>query len=223
MSYIEFTKSIHWKSKNPVVVEDPNDKMAEDTRWLILEFINASPIIKRAFESTDNAKSFYNTFTEFNDLKIWKEEGFYQCKLGYRVPGVPSKIPYILNKAIKTYGVTYPNKTLQSVYKLLKPYANSMFMVEGEQVNLEDVINFIFKMDIEYITPRKLRSGLETYIPNIDKVAIIPDDIYKEVSGEIRYDSKLGLVCGEDNPIILRELGGRIGLVKDDLNLSEAI
>jgi hypothetical protein len=222
-TYVDFTKNISYKRERKLYKDPYTDKTKKALENFIEILSVSQDLVKSALDNTDDAKMFYKMFPVFEEIDCKDEEAFYEFKLGYKIDGVPSRLVYILSCAIKKYGTEFPNMTLQSVYRSLVIYDDYYFVNNGEEILLSDVIYFMFKYKFDLLTARRLRTGVETYIPNADRVALIPDDMIQETSKEISWDIDKGLVAAKGGSVvILRTVGNRLGVTTDDFDLRKA-
>lgn len=222
-TYVDFTKNISYKRERKLFKDPATEKTSKALKDFI-EILSVSPdLVKVAVDNTDDAKEFYKKFPVFEEIGSKDEEAFYEFKLGKKIDGVPSRLVYILQRAIDVYGTEYPNLTLQSVYKSLVMYDDYYFINNGEEILLSDIIYFMFKHKFDLLTARRLRSGVEVYIPNADRVALIPKDILSKVEGTVQWDTDKGLMGNVDKQfVILRTVGDRLGVTGDDFDLRKA-
>lgn len=221
-SYVDFTKNISYKRERKLY-RDPNTENTEKSIKSLKVLLSTVPQMKQLFDESEDAASFFEAFDVFAKTKTADEEAFYQMKVGYHLNGVPTKVIYILNKAIKENGTEYPNLTLQSVYKLLKKYDDFCFKNNDAEITLVDIIYFVFKDKFDLITPRRNRVGIETYIADSDRIALIPDDITECISEEITYDKDRGLITNINGKSVeIRTLPNKIGITTDDFDLRKA-
>lgn len=219
-SYVEFISIIR-KADTVKKVQEVTDDMR--TTWK--EILSAIPHIKQRFELHDDDKDFFGEFPDFEKSGVKSQELFYQNKLGYYIDGVPSKVVYILQKAVKQIGTDNPNTALFSVYGILLPFAYNKYEHKGEELNLLDIVYAVFKHKFDPLTSRKKSSGDEFYVYDENLIAILPKDIQEQVKGkDIKFDKKLGLYIEDgDNKSLLRLMNGRIGVTRSDLDLRESV
>ncbi len=219
-SYIEFINIIR---KADTVKKVP--EITDEMRFTWKQVLSAIPHIRQRFELYDEDKDFFGEFPDFEKSGIKSQELFYQSKLGYYIEGIPSKVVYILQKAIKELGSDTPNTTLYSVYGILLPFAYNKYQHKDKELNLLDIVFAIFKHKFEPLTSRRKSYGDEFYVYDDNLIAILPEDIQEKVKGkEIKFDKKLGLYIEEgDSKSLLRLMNGRIGVTKNDLDLRESI
>lgn len=222
ISYVDFTKNISYK-RDRVKFKEPDEEKVVEAYELLKEVIPAMQRVKQAFNDCESAADFYKAFPSFKTLGANSEEAFYRLKLGMKVDGVPSRIIYVLRKAIKANGTEFPNLTLQSVYKLLAQYDDYIFENDGNEITLINIVEYAFGKPIKLITARRPRVDNEVYIPSADRIAIIPDDILELVKGEITFEPSRGLLGNIDGKLIeLRILSDRLGVTIDDFDLRKA-
>lgn len=219
-SYIEFISVIR-KAETVKKVPEVTDEMRQTWK----EVLSAIPHIKQRFELYDEDKDFFGEFPDFEKSGIKSQELFYQNKLGYYIEGIPSKVVYILQKAMKEVGTDNPNTALYSVYGILFPFAYNKYQHKDEELNLLDVVFATFKHKFEPLTNRRKSSGDEFYLYDENLIAILPKDIQEQVKGkDIKFDKKLGLYIEDgEQKSLLRLMNGRIGVTRSDLDLRESI
>lgn len=221
-SYVEFTKNISYKREREKYKE-PDEEYVNGTLEVLKEILPANQKVKQVFDSCESAADFFKAFPTFKEIKLNSEEAFYRMKLGMKIDGVPSRAVFIIKKAVKVNGTEFPNLTIQSVYKLLEQYDDFYFINNGLEITLIDIIEFILGKSVKLTTARRLRVDNEVYIKDVDRIAIIPDDILDEVEGEIHYDPKRGLIGNVHGvETELRILSNRIGVTTDDFDLRKA-
>ena len=222
LQYIDFTKNISYK-RDRVKFNEPDEEKVTKSFNALKEILAASPRIKQVFDSCESASDFFKLYTSFKDMGLNTEEAFYRLKLGMKVDGVPSRIIYILRKAIKENGTEFPNLTLQSVYKLLAQYDDYTFVNNGNEITLINIVEYVFGKPVKLTTARRHRVDNEVYVPNVNRIAIIPDDMLELVKGEISYEPSRGLIGEVDGAMIeLRILSDRLGVTTDDFDLRKA-
>ena len=222
LQYIDFTKNISYKRDREIYKEPEEEKVVEAFETL-KELLPAMPLLKKTFDSCESASDFYKVFPTFKELGLSSEEAFYRLKLGMKVNGVPSRIIFILRKAIKEYGTEFPNLTLQSVYKLLAQYDDYIFMNDGHEITLINIVEYVFGKPIKLTTARRLRVDNEVFVVDANRIAIIPDDILEQVKGDITFEPSRGLLGEVDGELLeLRILSDRIGVTLDDFDLRKA-
>lgn len=223
-SYIQFTKDISYKRERKLM-KDPYTEKTVKCLEVLNDMLLNIPQVKSLFDETDVAANFFDNIVTFKEMGLVDEEAFYIRKLKSRMIGVPSRIVYIVNKAISVYGKENPNYTLSSVYKYLLKYDDYLFENEGKQYTLLDIIYYLFYDNFDLLTARRLKAGNEIYVDSVNKVAIIPNDILSIIDVKtVDYDPKLGLTAICDEQITpLRIMCGRIGATTDDFDLRKAI
>lgn len=218
--YIEFISTIR-KADTVKKVQEVTPDMQR--KWK--EVLSAIPHIRQRFELYEEDKDFFGEFPGFEEAGIKSQELFYQNKLGYHIEGIPSKVVYILQKAVKEIGTDAPNTALYSVYGILFPFAYNKYEHKGEELNLLDIVFAIFKHKFEPLTNRRKSYNEEFYIYGENLIAILPKNIQEEVRGkDIKFDKKIGLYIEENGERqLLRLMNGRIGVTRNDLDLRECI
>lgn len=222
LQYIDFTKNISYK-RDREKYKEPNEEKVVEAFETLKELLPAMPLLKKTFDSCESATDFFKAYPTFKEIGQNSEEAFYRLKLGMKVDGVPSRIIFILRKAIKENGTEFPNLALQSVYKLLSQYDDYTFMNDGREITLIDIVEYAFGKPVRLTTARRLRVDNEVFISDANRIAIIPDDILEIVKGDITYEPNRGLLGEVDGQLIeLRILSDRIGVTLDDFDLRKA-
>lgn len=193
--------------------------------------VGSSKTVENVYNMTDDANSF---FSMFPDIKKMFGDGvcvevFYACKLKFVYDGVPSKLVYIVSKMLSECGNCNINTALNRTTSLLRPYVDHIYKVDGKEYTLKDVIENMTGFSIKLLTSsvRKVKSVncFEVYVPNVERVALLPPDIAKLLPysecAKIRYDRELGLVVGDDT--VVRCLNGRLGITRDDFDLTNCV
>lgn len=203
------------------------------TQELVDEFrrlINACKSALNAYNTVEDSGVFLTMYSGMK--KIYgldmATELFYASKLGFLYPGVPSKLVYILNKMVKDYGVVHVNDSLSRCVKLLSPFVGDVYTSGDTEVTVKDLIENFVGVPIKLLTSsvRKVKSTdcYEVYVPNVERVALLPNDIanmlpYSECA-KITFEKDKGLVIGD---IVVRTMNNRLGVTKDDFDLRGTI
>lgn len=222
LQYIDFTKNISYK-RDREKYKEPDEEKVVAAYETLKELLPAMPLLKKTFDSCESATDFFKAYPTFKEIGQNSEEAFYRLKLGMKVDGVPSRIIFILRKAIKENGTEFPNLALQSVYKLLSQYDDYTFTNDGREITLIDVVEYAFGKPVKLTTARRLRVDNEVFVSDANRIAIIPDDILELVEGDITYEPNRGLLGEVGGELIeLRILSDRIGVTLDDFDLRKA-
>jgi hypothetical protein len=225
-SLLELNDSIiYGKKKKTVVPEITNDDLI-----LFKRALQCSSKIKAVYNQTEDANSFFATFPDVKKVIGSRKcvECFYACKMDYYMAGIPAKLLYIVNKMVTESDKKYINVAMNTAVQLLKPYANCSFACDGEAYTLKDVIENVCGNSIKLINTsvRKIQVGKdwEVYIPDVSRVAIMPDGIAGMLSQEdcehLSFNLDKGIMLGD---IPMRTLGDRLGITKDDFDLRECV
>lgn len=188
------------------------------------DMLNINEIYKRGLESTERPGEFYNAFALFDEVivKDKKEELFYAAKLGYFYSGVPSKLVFILKKAVDMTGS--PNLAIEALNTPSTVEYLCRSSVECD-VTVYQIMCNLFGKSFKLLTSARRRAKFndwwEYYIPDKDRVCLVPDDIAQGLSSRedlsnLSYDSKKG-VCVYEQP--LRLMKGHLGVIKNDFDL----
>lgn len=226
MNLLELNDKILISKKKTVNVPTFSDDKLKEFK----EIISISMNMKNSFQMLDDSNAFFKAFPDVKKVLGVKicTEIFYACKLGYYYEGVPAKLVYILQKAIVNHGKEYPNVTLNSAVNLLKPYACAQYKCNNNIVTVKDVLDNVFGYSVQLLTTAKtkIKPGLywEVFIPDVERVAIMPDDIASMISygdcDKLSFDFRKGIML-EDVPV--RTMNGRVGITKNDFDLRECI
>lgn len=220
MTFIDFTSEASKKIEGKELCKI--DQFTDEQLELFTEFVSVHPYISDIFSKTESSEYFFKRFPEFKELGIASSELFYSFKLGYNIEGIPSRLVFVINKAIEEYGMSHPNSTLWTCYKLITKYAKYYFKTEDGDLNLQDVLYGLFKTKFDLITPRRNVSGSEVYVHNKDTIALLPEDILTAIDGKKVYYDKEGLYVGEEKTL-LRIMNSRLGITLDDFDLRESV
>lgn len=207
------------KGKELVKISDLTNRLREFS-----EFLLAFEDVKARFGLTESVKEFTDAcpvVKAFFKREVL-EEVFYATKAGYFFEGVPSRLTYLLKKALQSYDT--PNKALASINgSRLLPYLKQGILPEG--VTVRTVINNICGYDVRLLTEAKLAvqnmNTIEVYVPDVDMVLVLP----KEYEGVVGCRSDLETVCYEKDRGVLirgqlfRTMYGKLGITRDDFDL----
>lgn len=229
MKYIEFTHQITKGNKEacnyPVAGDDELQKF--------IDILSISNGIVDAVNSTEDANEFYKAYPSIKKVmnKATAVDIFYAYKLGNYFKGVPNKAVYILRRAKQeASNVKAVNTIIESCLALLKPYIQYEYVSEHGTFTLKDIIDTVFGYPVDLLTMSKLNIKIddrmsELYVPNVDRVALIPADISLLLSFEdclnIKYSYELGIHL---SGTALRTFNGRYGILVSgsDFDLLEA-
>lgn len=228
MNLLEFNDQLLLtKGKQPVQVPTVQQEECDLFRGLIA----ASKTATDMYNGCDDANSFFSVYTDIKKMigASICNEVFYACKLTYVYDGVPSRLVYIISKMISKCNTAYPNVAINRTYKLLSKYLSDVYIVGGQEFTVKDVIENMFGFGIKLITssvPKvKSTNCYEVYVRDVERVALIPGDIarilpYAECE-KLRFDRQVGIVMTDGTP--LRCLNGRLGITKDDFDLTDCL
>ena len=224
MNLIEMNdKLLISKKKTVTIKEIPQEKLIE-----FKSLIAISKTVESAFETIEDANAFYKMFPYIKKL-IGSNicvEVFYACKLGYFYSGIPAKLLFILNKAIRSGDRMHINATLNKAVNLLRTYCDSQWKTDENVITMKDVIENIVGEPVNLITSSTLKVQAkdcwEVYIKDAERVALVPNDIATMLSygdcEKLQFDIGKGIVLGD---VPIRTLNNRIGITKDDFDLRE--
>lgn len=226
MNLLEFNDRVMISKKKTVSVPDfDNDKLIE-----FKELLAISPNMKNVFSAVDDSNAFFKMFPDVKKVigaKICAEV-FYACKLGYYYDGIPSKLVYILNKAVKNCGRDFANLTVNSAVNLLRTYASAQYRYDGSTICVKDVLDNVFGKSVDLLTTAKMKIKTgdvwEVFIPDVERVALMPDDIASMISygdcDKLSFDINKGIMLGD---VPVRTMNGRVGITRNDFDLRECI
>ena len=223
MKLIEFNEKLSAKEG---YTEVNVSRITEEDIELFKSLLVINDNFKKAFEDTNSATIFFTQAPFIKEIVGNKiaVEVFYACKAGFYFEGVPAKLTYELSEVFKLYPDGLPNAAILSCKNSLQSYLLKTFNGNTLLDIIENIYGKPFKLIINGVF--KVRNGdfTELYVPNVDRVAIIPNDIAESISFEdcadISYEKDLG-VCVKGMPI--RRFGRRLGVTKDEFDLREVI
>lgn len=205
---------------NDTVTDLSTAEEVQDFKKLLL----LSPAIEKNFLSTSSAVEFFKSAPELQKglSKIKKMDLFYAAKSDMLLEKVPSYIVYFINQAYKK--CNYPNLTVSRLsLSLIKEFISML----PEGISLLNVLENIAGQRAELfnsaVRKTEFKGVYELYIPNIDKVAIIPKAIADEINTiddyqSVQYVKGVGVCLGS---IPLRVFNGALGIVCNEFNLLE--
>ena len=228
MNLIELNEKIMSSSGKKEVIVPP---ITDDDVSTFVKILSISSTIKDAANAYDDANSFFKAYPHIRDVvgKGKCVEVFYGYKLGVAYCEIPNKLAYIIKMARnEENNEELPNVALARVVNLLKTYADSSYKTESGVLTVKSIIDNVYGRDVKLLTDgtRKVKNGSlwEIWVPDIERVAIVPEDIALMLSFDdlcsLHYDFKLGIALG-DKP--LRTFGDRIGITRNDFDLRECI
>lgn len=176
---------------------------------------------------TESADEFYEAFEIFRECvpDEKKEELFYGMKLGYILEGVPSKLIYILRKAM--HEKPTPTLAMQSINPLVWQSLLRYRLPQGTCIH--DIMDELHGDRVMLINPAcrmiEYEDFAEIYVENVDRIVLVPADITRFVCDprdlmRVQYLPGRG-VCVGDAP--LRTMNNRVGVTLDEFDLREAI
>jgi hypothetical protein len=226
MNLLELNDAILYGKKKDTVVPT----ITEEDLKLFKRTVATSRIINSMFTNTDSADSFFSLCPDVKQIVGGKKciDCFYACKLGYYMPGISTKLVYIVNKMFKENDKRFVNKAMNTAVPLLRPYVNCAFKYNEDTYTVKDVIENICGHPVQLLNSsvRKISVGdtSEVYIPDVERVALVPEGI----AGMFSQDDCEQLSFNIDKGIMLNEwpirtLGNRLGITRDDFDLRECI
>lgn len=188
------------------------------------EWLAFNEIYLYGLKDTEESDEFYAAYEFLRELTPdeIKEDVFYATKVGYILEGVPSKLVFILKKALSKYKT--PNVALSAIdRRLLSKYLTKDSLPAGITIRLimEDILGCTITLLSEYKKSIRYRDVFEVYVENTDRVLVIPESMGDYVQTQqdlenVSYVKDLG-VCLYDKP--MRTLGGKLGVVTDEYDL----
>lgn len=214
----KYTEELKKTDKNRTITIDDFNKFRE------LLSINES--FQSGLRLTDSSTEYFEAYDLLNMVVAdeIKEDLFFTAKLGYFYEGIPSKIVYLLQKAIRSYNT--PNNAISSldigrVGRFLKKGS----LPDGVTLKqiMENIIGSEFQLLTKYRRSVQFKDSVEIYVENTDRVLVLPKDIAvliesAEDLASVEYVKGVG-VCVHGIPI--RTLGGKIGLTLNEYDLRE--
>ena len=186
--------------------------------------LSFNPIYLEGLKATEDAKEFYEAYEFIRELTPVdiREDVFYAAKVGFIISDVPSKLVYILRKALNKYKV--PNMALESIdRRVLSNYLIPGLLPEGVTVKVlvEDLLGDRVSLLSEYNRMARYGDVVEVYVENTDRVLVGPAKLgdYLQTSKDlssISYEKEVG-VCLHSVPV--RTLGGKLGVVLHEYDL----
>lgn len=189
------------------------------------------------FELTESDKEFYKACVLFQKVipKEYAQEVFYRVKLGYYMKGVPSKLVFILQKAIRKYKL--PNLAVNAINQsVLLPLISTEKVKDITHVNtlkaglsvqevIENIIGVTYRPLLEWSQISKHSDCLEVYVADDDRVAVLPLNYEKYFTDSMC--TQLTFVKGEGLYIygkhLLRTIDGTLGIIHDEFDLRGVI
>jgi len=170
------------------------------------------PIAKNIFNELESSTDFFKICTDF---AVWFKKSehtdlFYAAKCGYMFNGVPPKLVYMLQLALKDYNA--PNLAIKYLNKntLTHCFQKGAF---GDKISLYTIIaNMIGKSYVlfdENNFKNPCGDFTEVYIPTEDMVALLPTTVAKSFDTDFIKTIRLtdiGL-CGEEGVEIAKLAG----------------
>lgn len=225
MSYLDLVQVVKGDYKES---KDVAGRYTLTTENDLKQFKNMLQIDNSYFEGlkkTDSFKEFYEAYELFEktfDPKL-QEDIFYSTKLGFFFEGVPSRLVYLLKKAIDKNPT--PSLALQSISVL----AWDRFLKKGslpEDITIKDVLDAIYGYETKLIDELQLRvrheSFSEIYVKNVDRICLLPNAIADQFDlkdlDTLEYVPKQG-VCFDGVPV--RFFDGRNGITLDEFDMRD--
>ncbi len=227
MTLIEFNdKLLVNKGRKLVTPAEFTQEEVNEFRRIIA--VNAQ--VKALYNTCEDSKAFLEVCPWLKRIYGLDKytELFYASKLKAYYKGVPCKLTYILNRLFDEFGNQHINTTVAIGVKLLTPYVNDIYNIDGQEATLKDLIDNYAGHIVKLLTKtvRKVKSAdcYELYVNNVDRVALIPNDIANmlpyDMCAKLSYEKMKGLFIDD---LILRTLNDRLGVTKDDFDLRKCV
>lgn len=225
MNLIEFNNALLYSKKKQKSINVITTEEVKQFQELLL----IGKDVMNTFDSLEDSQSFYITYPSIKKIMGKNAvECFYASKLKMLYKGVPNKLIYILLKAIKKYGKDNINLALNSVIDYVKSYAEDEYTYDDETYSVKDIIESLTGHSVKLITDSvravQVNDYYEVWIPDVCKVALIPEDIVKSIDSKdlenLEYSSTLGIHL---NGVPLRTFNDRLGVTKNDFDLRECV
>ena len=190
------------------------------------ELLSINEAFQNGLRFTESSSEYFEAYDLLNKVipDEIKEDLFFTAKLGYFFDGIPSKVVYILQKAIRSYNT--PNNAISSLdVRSLGKFLKKGSLPDGVTLKeiMENLIGSKFSLLTKYRKSVQFKESVEIYVPNTDRVLILPKEVAALVQSEedldsIEYVKNVG-VCVHGIPI--RTLGGKVGLTLNEYDLRE--
>lgn len=182
--------------------------------------------IYNVWNTVNSARAFYKMYPDVREYFGSKAiELFYTSKLNYKIEGIPAYIVYILQTAIGLHkGTPHPNKILNSCFHLLTNEVK--FTYNG--LTIDRILAGLISKDVTLLTTavNKAKDGevYEVYIKSEQQVAILPkaigDVLTPDDCDNLKFARFRGILI---NDVPIRTLAGKLGVTKDDFDLTDCI
>lgn len=227
MNLVEMNKEIMSKKRKQIIIKN---QITPDDILLFYDMLNISKNIQNLFESIDDAHTFFQTYPDFKKvLSNGKAiECFYAIKKGNIWQGVPMRLVYILTRVFEENDKQLVNTALNTATGLLSRYASDTYNFEGSSLTIKDIIDNIVGGNVKLLTLSnpivKYKDCIEVFVPNVNRVAILPLDMAEYVTldncSTLQWDKVNGITV---EGIPLRTLNNRLGITRDDFDLRKSI
>lgn len=214
---------------NSAAKEKKCSAVTDEALSTFAEIISISPAIKSTADQVIDAKVFYAMYPSVREAVGISEsvDVFYAYKMGYAYVGIPNKLCFIL-KHMKSIEPEAYNLGLQRAQNLIKKYIGDVYCYEDSRISFKDVLDNIYGQSVKLLSDgvRKVqhKGFWEVYIPDIDRVALMPDDIGSALSFEdccaLKWDKNVGITLNGEG---IRFMRGRIGITTNDFDLRECV
>ena len=177
---------------------------------------------------TNSHTEFYNAFELFDAVveDELKEELFYAAKLGFFIKGVPSRLVYLLQLAIRKY--TYPNYALAAIdRRVLAKYLKRGVLADGITIKdvIENLLGKSYQPLTEYTRAACYDDVAEVFVENTDRVMLVRKEFFEYFSN--REDAKTVTYVKDEGVKVqdklVRTLGNQLGITADEYDLRECM
>jgi hypothetical protein len=228
MTLLEINEIFNGKFKTDEESVKPISVMKMEDWQAFRELLALNETYTDGLRMTENSKEFYEAYPIFDECipNSVKEDVFYASKLGFFYEGYPCKLVYILREALKRYenvNVAISAIDYRGIQKFIKKGAL------GEDKTIATIIYSLLGKKVKLISKSRRMvenkpGEFEVYIPNVDRVALLPEDIASRIDNlsdlkSLQYEKNVGIHI---NGQYLRTFNGRIGITLDDFDLREA-
>ena len=226
MNLLELHKIFEGKYIEKREKEEKQIQVTEENVIKFRELLMINDSFTEGLNRTESAVEYFKTY-ELLDKVVsddLKEELFYIAKTGFFFEGIPSKVVYLLQRAIKKYNT--PNNAISSIdIRVLNKYLKKGYLPES--VTLKQVMENLIGREFQTLSEARLavpyKDCIEVYVRNTDRVLIIPNTLEgyfnsREDLESVEYKKNIG-VCIQDIPI--RTLKNRLGITFNEYDLRE--
>lgn len=226
MTLLELNRIFEGKYIEEKGKADNQVQITEEDMIKFRELLTINDVFSEGLSKTESATEYFHTY-ELLDRVVedrLKEELFYTAKTGFFFEGIPSKVVYLLQRAIKRYNT--PNNAINSIdVRVLSKYLKKGYLPEN--VTLKQVMENLIGREFQTLSESRLavtyKDCVEVYVRNTDRVLIVPLSLEsyfnsREDLEHVEYVKNIG-VCIQGIPI--RTLKGMLGVTFDEYDLRE--